>query len=394
MHICQLPISLPRNNSKASGIYIVDLVKELNVNHDTGLVHFNPLRIGFGKDIKGVNFLYIVDKLIKEQLKYIEKKFVREKFFFNIVQKRDSDIWVKETIACFDKYVNKYGTPDVLHCHSSRGAGEAARAISIKYKIPYILSEHNPIFLNGKLTKKDKERLEIIYSDAAFVCLVSRKMNRSIKDIVDKTKLKIVPNFISGEFNYNENRTIKGNNRNITIVGRLDSNKNTRMAVEALRLIKNKIDCNLNIVGEGDKEGELRNLVKKYNLNDYVTFYGYLSKGEISSLLNKSDLLFLCSEHESFGVPVIEALACGCHVVSTDCSGPVEISEQVEGISIITYNDFESMATEGMKLMENLSRNLEYRKNISENAIKKYGKDSVIKLWEDIYKEAIYAFNK
>jgi glycosyltransferase involved in cell wall biosynthesis len=71
----------------------------------------------------------------------------------------------------------------------------------------------------------------------------------------------------------------------------------------------------------------LRRLPTELGIAEDVTFTGFVANR--FALLRRADLLVLCSIHEGFGNTLVEGLACGCSVVSTDCPhGPAEILDQ------------------------------------------------------------------
>lgn len=106
-------------------------------------------------------------------------------------------------------------------------------------------------------------------------------------------------------------------------IGRLDSGKNHKLMIKAFSRIKNR-DTQLIIIGEGSLRQEIQDYITFLKLEDRVFLAGYTSNPY--SWLHKSDCFVLTSSYESFGIVLIEALACGLPVISTDCqSGPREI---------------------------------------------------------------------
>lgn len=78
------------------------------------------------------------------------------------------------------------------------------------------------------------------------------------------------------------------------------------------------------IVGRGSKREELEALTRRLGLSDVVSFEGFVDNPY--GYMSGADLLAMSSIHEGLPTVLIEALACGCPVVSTDCpSGPREI---------------------------------------------------------------------
>lgn len=108
-------------------------------------------------------------------------------------------------------------------------------------------------------------------------------------------------------------------------VGRLTKAKGQWHLIRALTYVKKEIkNFKLLILGEGELENYLKDLVKNLGLNENVFFLGY--KKNPFKYMSKSDLFVFSSLYEGFGNVLIEAMACGVPVISTDCrSGPREI---------------------------------------------------------------------
>lgn len=103
-------------------------------------------------------------------------------------------------------------------------------------------------------------------------------------------------------------------------VGRLDKGKNHKLIIDAIR----DIDADLWIIGDGNLKEELQKYIKELSLNDKVYLLG--KKENPFAYISKADCFVFASNHEGFPNVLIEALACGLPIISTDCqSGPREI---------------------------------------------------------------------
>lgn len=107
-------------------------------------------------------------------------------------------------------------------------------------------------------------------------------------------------------------------------VGRLTHQKDFETLIHAFKKVREKKDCNLMILGEGKLRYELEQLINNLDLNDSVQLPGFVDNPY--AWMSHADLFVLSSIHEGFGNVIVEAMACGTPVVSTDCpSGPSEI---------------------------------------------------------------------
>ena len=111
----------------------------------------------------------------------------------------------------------------------------------------------------------------------------------------------------------------------IVTVGRLHHQKGQWHLIKAFSYVK-KVNPNVKLIilGKGPLQSELKKLVVKLNLEDDIIFLGYLKYHH--KLLEKCDLFVFPSLVEGLGNALLEAMACGLPIISTDClSGPREI---------------------------------------------------------------------
>jgi glycosyltransferase involved in cell wall biosynthesis len=117
----------------------------------------------------------------------------------------------------------------------------------------------------------------------------------------------------------------------ILSVGRLERYKGHHRAIEALQaLLKRVPDAQLQIVGSGPYEAELRALVHKLKLNHAVSLVSIPSaeRHRLSDLLCSAGLVVLLSDYEAHPVAVMEALSVQRPVLVTDTSGLREIAQK------------------------------------------------------------------
>ena len=109
-------------------------------------------------------------------------------------------------------------------------------------------------------------------------------------------------------------------------VGRLTEQKDFHTLIHAFADVQRKKDARLIILGEGEERPTLERLVTDLGLNDRVDMPGFVSNP--FAYMAQSDVFALSSRWEGLATVIIEAMACGTTVVSTDCpSGPTEILE-------------------------------------------------------------------
>ncbi|MBQ3010150.1 MAG: glycosyltransferase [Methanocorpusculum sp.] len=149
------------------------------------------------------------------------------------------------------------------------------------------------------------------------------------------------------------------------------------------------------ICGDGSLSDYLKDMVSHYDLGKDVLFSGKVD--DVQPYLRSSDVFVLSSLSEGFGIVLVEALACGCPIVASDCPfGPREILENGKNGLLCTaqtdeYPDFDAPLTDSEKdMLEKITlllENPELRKSLSENGIeraKDFRPEIACKKYEDV----------
>ncbi|HON83925.1 MAG TPA: glycosyltransferase [Caldisericia bacterium] len=141
----------------------------------------------------------------------------------------------------------------------------------------------------------------------------------------------------------------------ILSVGRLSKEKNYSILLQAFKLIKDVIKCKLVIIGEGPERENLENLAKSLQINEDLWMPGF----DINpyKYMSKSDIFVLTSIYEGLSNVLIEALALGLPLVSTDCeSGPREIiKNNINGL-LVKVGDYKSLSQAIIYILKNRNK--------------------------------------
>lgn len=106
--------------------------------------------------------------------------------------------------------------------------------------------------------------------------------------------------------------------------GRLTKQKNYITLINAVELIKDQIPLKLIILGEGTEREKLTNIISEKGLSETIDLHGF--EDNPFAYMAHADLFVLSSALEGFSMVLLEALACGCETISTDCPyGPSEV---------------------------------------------------------------------
>ena len=114
--------------------------------------------------------------------------------------------------------------------------------------------------------------------------------------------------------------------RRLLFIGRLAEQKGTHVLVEAANQLKEQgLDFELVMVGDGPMRGDLEKLIHRYGLDDTVILAGWKNDTEVREALLQSRALVLASFAEGLPVVIMEALAMGRPVISTNIAGVAEL---------------------------------------------------------------------
>lgn len=126
-------------------------------------------------------------------------------------------------------------------------------------------------------------------------------------------------------------------------VGRLTMQKDFSILIRAFALVRKKMPARLMILGEGEERPKLEAVVRELNLGNDVALPGFVENPY--KYIKRAAVFVLSSRWEGFGNVLVEALALGTPVVSTDCpSGPREILEGGKWGCLVPVGNVEAMA--------------------------------------------------
>lgn len=129
----------------------------------------------------------------------------------------------------------------------------------------------------------------------------------------------------------------------VLAIGRLEEVKRFDTLIKSFAIVRRSIDCNLFLLGTGSLEPELRRLADSCDISDSVIFAGY--QNNPYPYISRANVLVSSSRSEGMPNALIEALALGTSVVSTDiANGPREILEDGRWGQLVSVGDHKNMA--------------------------------------------------
>ena len=141
----------------------------------------------------------------------------------------------------------------------------------------------------------------------------------------------------------------------VIAIGRLHKQKDFATLLAAFALLLRQRRARLLVLGRGPLLANLRSLAHELRIGHHVEFVGFVENPY--ALLAKASLFVLSSRHEGLASVLIEAMACGCPVVSTNCPfGPDEILEHGRWGELVPVGDPVALAGAMARTLDNPTR--------------------------------------
>ena len=329
------------------GVHIHTLSKKLvEEGHEVFVITYPH------KEIRDIDGIHVIGT------KGINLPGIRGLMFKNNAKKALEDLIKKEDI-------------NIIHGHYLFPAGAAAVEVGNKHNIKtYVTAHGSDMFELYKSKPFMRPTIKKVLKNADGIFAVSKALRQEIiatgvSGIAEKTKLSWNSVDIT-KFSLKDDDSFKKefglfDKPIVLFVGNLIKRKNVGALLEAKKIAKS--DYYLVIVGDGPLSKKLRKKVEDENIPD-VIFTG--SRTDVENIIPNCDFLVLPSFSESFGLVLIEALACGKPVIGSDVGGISEIINDDVGL-LVNPNDVSSISNSIDKLVDDedlrvsLSRNARNR---------------------------------
>lgn len=167
--------------------------------------------------------------------------------------------------------------------------------------------------------------------------------------------------------------------------GRINQVKGWELLIQSFNYyLKSFGEARLIIVGDGEDRGKLEELVKQLDIKNNVFITGFLDKNEIADWLNKAHVFLLTSHREGWPIAMIEALACGLPVVSTNVSAVSQMILEGKNGFVINEYDAEIFAQTMHKTLSLVSPN-PVSLRLSKNYLQSNLKVDLLKLFPEFF---------
>jgi len=290
-------------------------------------------------------------------------------------------------------------SPDLIHNHSQYSMGLQAIIVSKKMKMPII--NHYHMYLEGGINhfpyifQKTPELTNIIikkeskffFTQCDLAITPTKVMREHLKKIGVKNKIINIPFGINlNEFK--KEKKYKSTKFTLLYVGRLSKEKNLADLIRIFAKFARNKDVILKIIGDGVEKERLEELSKTLKIKEKVQFLGWVKRESLSKEYNSANMFVTLSEMETFGIVILEAMACGLPILGTNT---LAIPELVTN----NINGFLVNKTDEIKILDNLNliyenKNIEAKFSLNSILIaKEFEEKKVFQKLEKIYSDLI-----
>jgi len=252
------------------------------------------------------------------------------------------------------------------------------------------IAYYNTLNPTWKLNAKGLKKAEKIITISEFSKLDIIKYIE-----VPEENIEIIPPAVDYNLYYlNRNRKalkkykIEEDELVVLYVGAEDPRKNVHFLISSFSKLKDKLQkvklLKVGLPNDVGVRGKLLNHIESLNLQKDVIFAGYVSENELAEIYNAVDLFVFPSLYEGFGLPPLEAMACGTPVITSNTSSLPE----VVGDAAITVDPYDSdkFAEEMYEMLTN--------EDLRKEMIKKGLERSSLFKWEDSAKKTLKVYKE
>ncbi len=302
-------------------------------------------------------------------------------------------------LALAGKMVNVVETEklDLLHVHyaipHASAAYMAREILKTKGKtIPFITTLHGT---DITLVGKDEAYEPVVtfsINKSDMVTSVSEDLKRDTYDHFDVTKdIKVIPNFIDLDRFKKQKKdhfklAICPNGEKLLVhTSNFRKVKRVQDVIRVFDKVRQIVPSKLLLVGDGPERPEMEKLSRELCSQDDIRFLGKLEA--VEEVLSVSDLFFMTSEKESFGLAALEAMACEVPVISTNAGGLPELNIDGKTGFLCDVGDIDTMAEKAIHILDDA--HLDQFKTAALARAKEFDVHQILPLYESLYEQVI-----
>lgn len=230
-----------------------------------------------------------------------------------------------------------WGKPDVTHANILTRTGVLAYILHHKEHIPYVITEHWTRYLDTNYSYTGflrKKVTEYVVKQAKYILPVSQSLKDAmISNGLYNANYQIIDNVVDDFFYKNQDKISRSKKRILHVSCFAERQKNIKGILHAIKRVSNeRNDFEVIIVGTGiDYESVVEEAKNLDVLDTIVHFVGEQTPEQVSDWMHQSDFFVLFSNYENCPVVLLESLACGIPIISTEVGNTHELITSKNG---------------------------------------------------------------
>lgn len=281
------------------------------------------------KDKIDLEFLIPDKGAIEIELKKRNIKYKISKYYSSVKALDKKDNILKRTIKIIINNIKKitlsnyYKKRNIDIIHSANSAVYMGALIAKRLNVKHIWHIRELAEEDHNFTFYNKKYIYSLFNSADKIICISNCVYNKYKNILNKDKMIMIYDGIDIK-KYDIAKDTNSKN-NLLFAGTLSETKGVKDAVLAVHSLVNEgiTNIHLYIAGEGILKKELEDFVKNNNMEEYITFLGYVN--DMKKLRRKIKIALVCSRCEALGLVTVEAMASFCIVIGTNTGATKEI---------------------------------------------------------------------
>lgn len=206
--------------------------------------------------------------------------------------------------------------PDVVHAHWWFPGGLVGTWLSGLSGVPLVTTLHGTDVRLARATAMARPLFRHVLQQSSAVTTVSRWLAHETENIVSGIRASVAPMPVATDlFAPGGTRDAK----RLLFVGRLTAQKGIRALIEAVGIMRHRVE--LDVVGDGPLAGELAARVRELRIDDRVNWLGHLPQPKLAALYQRATALVIPSTDEGLGLVAVEAQLCETPVVAYESGG-------------------------------------------------------------------------
>jgi glycosyltransferase involved in cell wall biosynthesis len=295
------------------------------------------------------------------------------------------NIWRKTVEAIARQHQQ---TPfDVLHAFWADEPGLVAQMTASQIKRPIIVSigggelTYLPdinygtqgSFIRKRIVQRSLKSADAVTAGSAY------QLNLAQKQGVDKGKAHLIPLGVDTS-QFQPAPTPDWERPTIVQAASLTPVKNQTLLLETLALVKKGLpNIQLLLAGNGPSRSQLENLARTLHLENNIRWEGEVAYESMAQIFQQGHLYVQTSRHESQGMSVLEAMACGLPVVGT----PVGVTAELAHLP--ATNEANELATQIVEILSDTADYENHRRRARQRIVDDYSLDQTVDRFLDIY---------